>query len=407
MPFYPDAVAAGLEDHVEDIRNYAEENDDTVRKYRDILRTATGEDDADAVRERVSKQRYPGAVPTEEFDGHEDPIVQFDTASTWDSHEAVNEWAEEILEGVTTIAADGSSVGPVQEFTVPLGLVQVAWCANRHSHDADYEEAVHTRILGPEDVTYEGSEPGQRYADEQAPNHERYEAEGATVVECIERHADLEPPPVVLYDGPLVPSFANTFEEPTRQRYLETMTEVLAASEHHEVPVVGYTAATGATNLAKLLQWGYEGLRDEPFVADARILEGFTHNWGDRSLLFLNRQDGAVDALEGSYDGEQYAFGTEMLFAYLNASGPGAMDRVELPRWIAREGLTDYVFDVVRAEAAIGRGYPELLQQADTNAVLSAQDRREFMQLVQRFADEHDLSIEWDVKSLSKERRRR
>lgn len=408
MPFYPDVVAAELEDHTDDIRAFAEDDDDTVTEYREVLRSAVEEGSAEALKDRVSDQRYPGAVPTAEFDAHDVPIVRFDHAGGWRSHEDVNEWAEEVLEDVTTVAADGSNLGPVTELTVPLGLVQVAHCVNHHTHDGDYEESVDARLLGPETVTYEGSEPGQRYPDEQAPNHERYEDEGATIVECIQRFADADPPPVVLYDGPLVPSFANTFETPTRRRYLETMSEVLAASEHHGVPVVGYTAGSGATNLAKLLQWSYGGeLGEEPFVADARILEGFTRNWGDRSLLFVNRQDGAVDLLEGTYQEEYYEFGNGVLFAYLNVPGPGAMDRVELPRWIEREGLTDYVFDVVRAEAAIGRGYPELLQQADANAVLSAQDRREFLALVQRFAEEHDLPIEWDVKSLSKERRRR
>ena len=33
--------------------------------------------------------------------------------------------------------------------------------------------------------------------------------------------------------------------------------------------------------------------------------------------------------------------------------------------------------------------------------------KNRFLALVQEFADEHDLPIEWDAKALSKERRRR
>jgi hypothetical protein len=83
------------------------------------------------------------------------------------------------------------------------------------------------------------------------------------------------------------------------------------------------------------------------------------------------------------------------------------MDYVEFPAWIARAGLTDTVLNVVRAETGIGRGYPEILQQADTDAVLDAGDEQEFLRLVTEYADDVDLPLELDAKELSKRRRRR
>jgi hypothetical protein len=123
----------------------------------------------------------------------------------------------------------------------------------------------------------------------------------------------------------------------------------------------------------------------------------------------VNRHGGTVDELKYTYNGKEYEFKDQMTFTYLNSSGSDVwgMDRIEMPGWIIERELVDYVLDVVRAEAGIGRGYPEILQQADANAVLDTNDKREFMSLVQRFAEEHDLPIEWDMKSLSKQRRRR
>jgi hypothetical protein len=63
--------------------------------------------------------------------------------------------------------------------------------------------------------------------------------------------------------------------------------------------------------------------------------------------------------------------------------------------------------DVVRAESGVGRGYPEVLQQADTDAVLDQRDRQQFLRLLQKWAETNDVPLEWDAKALSKELRRR
>jgi len=69
--------------------------------------------------------------------------------------------------------------------------------------------------------------------------------------------------------------------------------------------------------------------------------------------------------------------------------------------------MYQYTIDIVRAEAGIGRGYPEILQQADSDAVLDHQDRQQFQRVVQRWAESNDVPLEWDAKALSKELRRR
>ena len=150
MPFYPEVVLDDLRDHATEIRDFAEDEEETVERYREALRDALDEHDAAPLRTDLGPDRYPGALPTKEWDENDSPVVGFDASAGWDNHEAVNEYAKDVLEGVTTIAADGSELGPTDEFTVPLGLVQVAWNANHHHEDGDYERAraIHHE-LGP------------------------------------------------------------------------------------------------------------------------------------------------------------------------------------------------------------------------------------------------------------------
>ena len=409
MPFAPEAVLADLRAHEQEIRSFATATESTVEQYRAVFRNLLETAPSDRLRAELGPERYPGALPTREFDETDAPIFPFEQSAAWENHEAVNAFAKSVLEDVTTVAADGSELGPTTEFTVPLGLVQVAWVANHHDPGGDYEERVRTEVLGPETVTTtDDGEGGLRYPDARRPGHERYRVEGETVVSAIERFADLDPPPVVVYDGPLVPTFANTFDPDVRDtHYRQTMARMLAASQYHGVPVIGYSSGSTRTSLAKMLRRADpDRLGGEPYVPDYRILEAFTDNWGDRSQAFVQRQDGTVDAMACSYRGEEFDFATDVLFGYLATDGPG-MDYLEFPGWVLREDHLAFVFDVVRAEAGVGRGYPEILQQADANAVLDAEARRRFLALVQDFAAEADLPIEWNRKDLSKARRRR
>jgi hypothetical protein len=110
----------------------------------------------------------------------------------------------------------------------------------------------------------------------------------------------------------------------------------------------------------------------------------------------------------------KYDFANEIYFSYLKVPPGAGLDRLEFPGWLldadapsGYESLYEYTLDAVRAEAGVGRGYPEILQQADTDAVLDQRDRQQFLRLLQGWAEENDIPLEWDAKALSKELRRR
>lgn len=414
-------VAAALESNAAAIESYLDADTDIVGRYREAFERLAGEWTGEEIRAALADASYPGAYPTDAFEAADSIVVPHPESDDWEHHEAVNEWARDLLRDVPVVAVDGSQLGPTTEFNVPLAYVQSAWATNYHHPEGRLDRGVEGQLLTPEEITREPDTGEYRFVDGQLVGHRRFEHEGALLVERVAELAtardagELERTPVVFYDGPLIASFANPLKPETRERYIDTLSRVVAASHHHEIPLVGYVADSSATELVKMTRLVLrEEFRSDRVIPDAHVLTELMGPWGDTTVPFVSRRDGSIDALEATYEGEQYEFRNDIQFSYLNVPpGPG-VDRIEFPGWLWRsdgptgyDSMYEYVVAVVRAEAGVGRGYPEILQQADSDAVLDHQDRQRFHRIVQRWADANDIDLEWNAKALSKERRRR
>lgn len=405
MPLYRNHVAQELENKKSEFSEKAI-NQKAVEEFRDAAQNLTSEFSSEEIKEALEDYDLPSALPTEEYSEDGELVVPFEESTDWSSHEAVNNWAKENFRGVTTVAADGSQIDPVTEFEQPVGLVQAVWISNSHMEDGEYERGVETSVLSPEDILFEDPNTGHIQVDNEEVPLSRFETEMRVLEKQIKELSDQSEPPVVLYDGPLILSFAQMFDEPVRERYGEALARVLAASKHHEVPVVGYTAGSKASDFAKMIE--KLGLIDaSSSVRDYQIFEEMTENWGDRTILFNSRRDNSLNQLQTSYHGVEYDFSERILFTYMQIGDGPQLDRLDLPKWILKEGLVDHVMSVIRSECGVGRGYPEILQAADADAVISRQDREEFLRMYQDFSDEHDIELRWNNKALSKKRRRR
>ena len=404
MPLYRSRIAQELE--VKKSEFSGERSKEAIEEYSEAAEEISSELSKDEIVDRLQDREDPGALPTEEFDAHDGLIVSFPESGHWTSHEAVNQWARDQLEGVTTIAADGSQIDPVTEFEQPVGLVQVVWLANDHLPAGGYEEDAETVVLTPDDLLFENPNSGYIQVDEQKVPVTRFETEVRVLEKQIKRHSDDKNPPVVMYDGSLILSFIQMFDQKTQKRYADALSRLLAASKHHEVPVVGYVAGSDATEIGDMIQNANLVDTNRP-VRDYQFLPELMENWGDRTVLFSAHRDQTQNMLRTTYHGQQYDFSDRILFTYMDI-GPGSqLDRVALPAWIHSRDMTEYVLTAVRAEAGVGRGYPEILQTVDADAVIRRQEREEFLRMYQDFSDEHNIELQWDNKALNKKRRRR
>lgn len=403
MPLYKDHVAQELEQKSHEFTGQF--GREAVAEYQTAIEDLAAMD-PEAITAELESKAFPGAVPTAEFEAADGLVIPFEESREWGSHEAVNEWARDHLEGITTIAADGSQINPISEFEQTVGLVQVVWMTNHHAASGEYDEAAETVVLTPEDLLYEDPNTGQINVDEQEVPLTRFETEIEALEAQVTTHSEADPPPVVLYDGSLILSFIQMFDQKAQQRYSEALARLLAASRHHGVPVVGYVSGSKATELSTLMQT-LDLVETSQRIRDYQLLTDALEQWGDRTPLFAAHRDQTQHQLQTTYHGTDYDFSEKILFTYMDI-GPGPqLDRIALPEWIHTQDLTEYVLSVVRAEAAVGRGYPEILQAVDADAVISRQDRQEFLRMYQEFSAAHDLDLEWNTKALSKERRRR
>lgn len=403
MPLYRDRVAEELEGKKSEFTG--ELSREAIEEHTEAAEELSSNFSKKEIEEGLEDVDLPGALPTEEFTKY-NIVVPFEESSDWGSHEEVNRWARKQLEGNITVAADGSQIDPVTEFEQPVGLVQVIRLTNKHSADKDYQEVAETEVLTPEDLLFENPNSGSIQVDEQEVPVSRFEKEIQVLEEKIQELGDADEESVAMYDGSLILSFIQMFDQKTQERYSEALTRLLAASKYYGVPVIGYISGSKATELGNMIKKLNEVDTARP-VRDYQFLEGLVENWGSRTPLFSSHRDRTQDQLRTTYHGQEFDFSEDILFTYMNI-GPGAqIDRVEMPRWIQNKGLTEEILSLVRAEAGVGRGYPEILQAADTDAVISRQDREEFLRMYQDFSVENDIELRWNNKALSKKRRRR
>jgi hypothetical protein len=411
----PHAVSEQLERLRDDLADFTSSDRSLAAVYRDALLEERASSTATEVRDAVTGT-YADALPTTEFDRMEELTAPFPPATEWTSHESAGRWASDVLDGLPTIAVDGSELEPTTELNVPVGLVQVASYVNHHTTDGKYALDTESAVLPPTEVVVGPEDGSYTYVDESQVQHARYERETETVRGLIEEYAEHDPPPVVIYDGSLTVSFANLFDDETRQRYIDSMAALLATSRANEVPVVGYIAGSQSSDVADLVRkLRPTGLGDTGLPRDAAIFAPMLDTWGSRTALFESQRDRSLQKLRTTYRGEEYAFGDRLRFAYADFGEGESLDRLEVPQWLCEtdapagwpgNSMFEYAFQAVRAEAAVGQGYPEAIQVADSEAVLTGSDRDRLIRMLLRLGEDTEVPIEWNPKDRSKRRRR-
>ncbi|HYP00144.1 MAG TPA: DNA double-strand break repair nuclease NurA [Pyrinomonadaceae bacterium] len=388
-----------------------------VRRLRALGGRASGEIKSAAERAiAAGAARAAGALPADELERAGAFVVAF--KERWRSHEEARRWAVEVLTGRVTCAADGSQILPGREISLPVAAVQAAWFENPHTAAGQdsYRKESRFSIITPEELLK--AEGGAATAADLV-GLRRFQLEIAALSEFLERQrgwrARGERLPVAFFDGTLLLSTTRTRAESLAGAldlpgaYIKAIVEAVRLSRDTEVPLVGYIDQSYARDIVRLLDLFATG---EPppaaTVFDARLFsasnstggEPLFNSWGDRTVFCYCVREG----LTADFQDER---GNPLVgFVYLQTTGEGAPARLDIPAWVYEKKLIDEVVNTVRAECVVGNGYPYALETADAAAVITMQDREQFLRAMQEFAAEQNLGFQVSRKPISKAHRR-
>jgi hypothetical protein len=359
-----------------------------------------------------------GARPSIEFDRwlveaemrqYHGPLVPF--GREFANHEQARQWAE-CIEGVTTVAVDGSQLLPWRDASIPVALVQIGFFVNPHQQGRPYVKDVCMDVLAPDEIMEEAKNEADNpdsypYSDMKVTLR-RYLLEIETLCDQMEQLAlarrsdDPLYSPVVFFDGSLVVSFALTMPSPYRESYIESAVALLQTSEELRVPLIGYIDTSFARDIITMLRrldsvQSQPVLRETKKIHDALLWHGHLH-WGDRTPAMICARNDILQNY-GRYQ-------DRIAFCYLQTTGHRPPTRLEFPRWMVDDGVLEPVLDVVRAEVIAGNGYPYAIETADAVSVITMQDRNDFYAQFQSFMERQGVKFTFSTKSLSKNRRR-
>src|SRR5579864_1585926 len=396
---------------------------DQLDAYRHALETLYRRYPSSAELEHMLPPDSPGlppagARPSIEFDrwlvnatssSYHGPLFPF--GREFANHEQARQWAE-CIEGITTLAVDGSQLQPWRDASIPVALIQVGFFANPHSRGRPYTKDVRMEVLSPDEIMEqsrtESKDPDSYPYSEMQVTLRRYTLEIETLVSQMEHYArerrdsDAAYSPVVFFDGSLVVSFALTMPSPYRERYIASAVSLLKTSEECRVPLIGYIDTSYARDMITMLlrldsAQPQPMLRETKKIHDALLWQGHMH-WGDRTPAMICARG---DVLQGYGN-----YRESVAFCYLKTTATQPPARLEFPRWMLDDGLLDAVMDVVRAEVIAGNGYPYAIETADAVAVITQQDRMEFYGQFQDFIEKQGMDFSFSRKAVSKSRRR-
>ena len=349
------------------------------------------------VQQRIdaSGQEWPGALPTAELDQAVELCIPL--GKGWGNHQEARQWALSVLEGRPVAAVDGSQIPPSKELSVPVGAVQIGWYVNHHVAGGRYEKDVRFEVLAPEDL---GGEDEGDFPDWQV-NQRRFVLECEQLVALMGQFAAATSgePPLCLFDGSFVISFAGQMRPGRAGNYVQAVRNLLDASSRLAMPLVGFVDSSGSRDVVMLVNT----VAGPPYMSmtDGGFFAPLLPRWGDRTPFFICARN---DPLSQS---DSAAFYRDVAFCYVRLAAERAPARIELPRWLVESGQAPAIVERVLAECVVGAGgYPYAIETADAVAVLKQADREQFYALFQQFAEQQGLPFTMSRKSLSKQARR-
>ncbi len=376
-----------LSDRKDDIIGFEQEASDLMDSYREKLPMM------DTVDKRANDHlgKYSGSKVLEEGAFMKKFKPQFVSRSK------ATDWALSILKDQTIAAVDGSQILPSRRYSVPIGVAQAGLVINRHTGLDGFSASQKLSIIIPKDFEdYNGVS-----AYSQTPvSLRRHQLECEQIIRFMHEN----PGKLVFLDGSLVMSFINQFDDKIRQKYADSIVELLKASEETRTPVAAYTDMSLNKDIVTLMKKHFK-LRPTTHLTDAHLIKDL-FKWGDRTRAFLSDRDDRMKMNDTTNENPSVLdlygpYKDTIAFFYIQSSG-GLPSKVEMPKWAFEAGMADYVADVVRAECIIRPGYPDIIHRAHEYTVVGNGDAEHFNGMLDAFTAQNQIRIYKSAKDLNK-----
>lgn len=236
---------------------------------------------------------------------------------------------------------------------------------------------------------------------------EQHELLGA--VEKVKRYRAINPNEnfLCLFDGGLIFWYLENKHEAVQKHFFEQYMQSLSWFAQEKVLVAGYISFPKSCELANLLRVRVCLSRDKnaipcygritncPCLLREDIIDKTILSWflpsDCRTTVFANRSS-IVDL---------YPAELAPHFFYLNTGIE--IVRIEIPAWIlAKQGALDLIATMCLDQTSKGGGYPVVLAEAHEQAVVRANDREFFFDLIRKSGLDRNKHLVYSQKSIKK-----
>jgi hypothetical protein len=385
-------LAGKLRQSEDKIKEFFQSGEKTLENYKKIL-SKIRQENYETLRSAAEENQNCEVIPSKEYEKAKG-LASTELRKNWTSYEQSFKWAIEILKERVTFGVDGSQDYFAKELNLPIAVLQVGWYKNQHTVNGEFEKNAEPILIFPDEIIKNQS---KEISAESYIGQRRFEMEIEKTKEFLESKKDWkekgERVPVAFFDGAFMISLAR---RNIQESLLDSVIELVKLSAETEVPVVGYIDRSYSYDLSSF--FSLFGTTNGFLIDNATLVEelSLTSCIGDRTIFFHSRRKDLRAYLQDSPIGFIYLKTNQFLPA-----------RLDIPTWILDKGLLDEVLEVTLAECVVGEGYPYPLSIADQMAVITAEDRNSFLEILRRFSAEKQMNFRFSRKFISKKRFRR
>ncbi len=374
------------------IKEFFQTGKKTLESYEEIL-SKIKQKDYETLRREAEENQNCEVIPSKEYE-EEKNLASTKLRKIWTSHEQSFEWAIEVLNERVTFGVDGSQDYFAKELNLPIAVLQVGWYKNQHKANGEFEKNAEPILIPPNEIIENQS---KEISAESYIGQRRFEMEIEKTKEFLISKKDWkkkgEKMPVAFFDGAFMISLAR---RNIQESLLGSVIELVKLSAETKVPVVGYIDRSYSYDLSSF--FSLFGTTNGFLIDNATLVEelSLTSCIGDRTIFFHSRRKDLKNYFQDSPIGFVYFKTNRFLPA-----------RLDIPTWIFDEKLLNDVLEVTLAECVVGEGYPYPLSIADQTAVITAEDRNSFLEILRRFSAEKQINLRFSRKFASKKHFRR